>query len=374
MDDIHPVSAELNVSEKKVDETLSLDYMQLRFDETYGKDSNDGSEFFDETCEFMVSKAQAMSLEEGTEILVQAIGYHEDDPNFPVETMKRIKGLVQGEKAAERLGIDDYVTESKIEASLIHYHSPYPQVRLLSTPFDTIVPVETFRSYLRGLFWMAGATAVNTFFSPRQPGISIGAPVLQLLLAPCGFFCARVLPNWGFTVFGIRHSLNPGPWTYKEQMFATIIFNIANSAGAVFNIFLVQRLPQYFGYSWVGFGYEIMLSISTQCFGLGFAGLLRHFVVYPTRTWFPSVFPILALNRALMVTEKKEYVNGWTMSRYKFFFLCFGAMFLYFWIPNFLFQALHSFNWVTWIAPGNFTLAMVTGFYAGFGIQSVVDV
>ena len=127
----------------------------------------------------MVSKAQAMSLEERTEILVQAIGYHEDDPNFPVETMKRIKGLVQGEKAAERLGIDDYVTESKIEASLIHYHSPYPQVRLLSTPFDTNVPVEPFRSYFLGLFWMAGTTAVNTFFSPRQPGISIGAPVLQ---------------------------------------------------------------------------------------------------------------------------------------------------------------------------------------------------
>lgn len=45
MDGIHPVSAELNVSEKKVDETLNLEYMKLRFDETYGKDSNDGSEF-----------------------------------------------------------------------------------------------------------------------------------------------------------------------------------------------------------------------------------------------------------------------------------------------------------------------------------------
>lgn len=42
-------------------------------------------------------------------------------------------------------------------------------------------------------------------------------------------------------------------------------------------------------------------------------------------------------------------------------------MFLYFWIPNFLFTALHAFNWMTWIAPNNFNLGMVTGFYGGLG-------
>lgn len=82
---------------------------------------------------------------------------------------------------------------------------------------------------------------------------------------------------------------------------------------------------------------------------------------------WPSVLPTLALNRALLVPEKKENINGWTLSRYRFFFMCFGAMFLYFWIPNFLFQALHSFNWMTWIAPNNFNLGMITGFYGGMG-------
>jgi OPT family small oligopeptide transporter len=44
-------------------------------------------------------------------------------------------------------------------------------------------------------------------------------------------------------------------------------------------------------------------------------------------------------------------------------------MFLYFWVPNFLFTAIRSFNWMTWIAPNNFNLAMVTGFWGGMGFN-----
>lgn len=78
--------------------------------------------------------------------------------------------------------------------------------------------------------FMAGATLLNTFFSPRQPSISIGANVLQLLLAPCGIFLAKVLPDWTCVMpakvpffGGCTYALNPGPWSYKEQMLATIM-------------------------------------------------------------------------------------------------------------------------------------------------------
>ena len=84
-----------------------------------------------------------------------------------------------------------------------------------------------------------------------------------------------------------------------------------------------------------------------------------------------SVLPTLALNRALVVPEAKETINGWKLSRYHFFFLCFGAMFIWFWVPNTLFAALHGFNWMTWIAPNNYTLAMVTGFYGGAGFNPI---
>ena len=55
---------------------------------------------------------------------------------------------------------------------------------------------------------MAGATALNSFFSPRQPAIDVNSNVLQLLLAPCGVFWAKWVPKWGVTLFGKRIALN----------------------------------------------------------------------------------------------------------------------------------------------------------------------
>lgn len=57
---------------------------------------------------------------------------------------------------------------------------------------------------------MAGATAVNTVFSPRQPGITLSASVLQLLIAPSGLVLARILPDQGLYCFGKHHPFNPG--------------------------------------------------------------------------------------------------------------------------------------------------------------------
>ncbi len=59
----------------------------------------------------------------------------------------------------------------------------------------------------------------------RRAGLS--GSVIQILLFPCGRLLAYVLPDWGVSLWGVRHSLNPGPWSFKEQMFATITFNIA---------------------------------------------------------------------------------------------------------------------------------------------------
>jgi hypothetical protein len=88
---------------------------------------------------------------------------------------------------------------------------------------------------------MGGLTAV---FAPRQPGISIPGSVVQLLLVPMGHLCAKVLPDWGFTFRGKRHSLNPGPWTVKEQLLATIIQSAAGTGN--YGGLLALRMPQFF--------------------------------------------------------------------------------------------------------------------------------
>lgn len=45
-------------------------------------------------------------------------------------------------------------------------------------------------------------------------------------------------------------------------------------------------------------------------------------------------------------------------------------MFIYFWFPNYLFEALTFFSWMTWIAPENHTLEILAGFKNGLGVSS----
>ena len=47
------------------------------------------------------------------------------------------------------------------------------------------------------------------------------------------------------------------------------------------------------------------------------------------------------------------------------------CLILYFWIPDYLFQALSTFNWMTWIKPDNQNLAVITGSVGGLGLNPI---
>lgn len=103
------------------------------------------------------------------------------------------------------------------------------------------------------------------------------------------------------------------------------------------------------------------------------AGLTRRFLVYPSYCVWPASLVTIALNQSFH-SEKNAPVEGpfrkvFRASRYKFFLLAFGAMFVYFWFPNFIFTALSFFSWITWIAPNNLNLTAITGFNNGLGLN-----
>lgn len=63
-------------------------------------------------------------------------------------------------------------------------------------------------------------------------------------------FWAKVFPDWGFNFRGERYSLNPGPWSYKEQMFSTIIFSVANGPGGTY--YVVSIVTRAFAFFFLG--------------------------------------------------------------------------------------------------------------------------
>lgn len=321
-----------------------------------------------EDIEYVMDKINTLTIDECKDIIKKLLKDHEYDYNLGNALREKLSRLIEGPSGGQ--DPEEWELQLKTETALNHFYSPYPEMRAVSTPTDDPnIPCETIRAHLLGYMWAIIAQFTNSLFNSRYPTITLGSSVAQILLYPCGLFLAKVLPDWGFMLGGKRVSLNPGPWTYKEQVLSTIIIDVGlTSAYCFWNI---QTQTVYYKDTWLTPGYEILLLLSTQLMGLGFSGLLRRFVVYPIEALWPNILPTLALNRALLVPEKKEVIGGWSISRYKFFFLVFCSMFVYFWFPDYIFQALSYFGWMTWIAPNNFNLNMITGSINGLGFNPI---
>ncbi|KAK9311062.1 OPT oligopeptide transporter protein-domain-containing protein [Lipomyces starkeyi] len=321
----------------------------------------------------VLDKIAQISLEEAMEIVDYALHNHEYDNNFPFALRRQLELLRKG---CEAYGTDQetYEYDLKTEACLIAYFSPYAEVRSVTDIEDDVdQPAETFRTYVLGIIWVIIGTGVNTFFYPRFPGISLTAAVIQIFIYPCGKFMEYVLPRKEVGIGKWRFSLNPGPWSFKEQTIVTMMVSVTIS-GTYFTQYnlLVQKLPKYYGNTYITMGYQFLMCFSSQFFGLGMAGVMRRFVIYPITQMWPTTLPTLALNRALVLKdERTETESGWKITRYRLFFYTFFGMFLYYWLPGYLFQALSTFNWMTWISPNNFNLAVITGGSLGLGFNPI---
>jgi OPT family small oligopeptide transporter len=282
----------------------------------------------------------------------------------------------------------------KVEAALITNNSPYAEVRaVVDNHDDPDIPCSTIRAWVIGLIFSVLLGFINQLFSIRFPAITVAANVAQLLSYPLGKGWELVMPDWGVTMFGVRHSLNPGPFSKKEHMLITIMANVAYQTPYTANIIWTQYLPrklilcptttaelllihrlEYFNQQFAGqFSYQILIALGTNLVGYGLAGIARRFLVYPAYCVWPASLVTIALNAAFH-TERNVAVEGpfrsiWKISRLKFFLWTFGAMFIYFWFPNYLFSALATFSWITWIAPDNVHLEAICGMNKGLGFN-----
>jgi OPT family oligopeptide transporter len=267
------------------------------------------------------------------------------------------------------------IQEAKLEIAMITYNSPYAEVRAVVDNFDDAdIPCSTIRAWAIGVSFSVVMAFINQLFSIRQPAIHVGGHVAQLLAYPLGRAAAAWLPDWGVTVFGQRHSLNPGPFSKKEHMLITIMSSIGGSAPFTNLIIWVQYLPQYFNQPYAGnFGYQILIGLATNYIGYGMAGVCRRFLVYPSYCVWPTSLVTIALNNAFHENESHPVMGPRkkliTMSRLRFFLYTFTGMFIYFWLPNILFQAMSIFNWISWIDPWNVKLNSVVGFNNGLGVS-----
>ncbi|KAF7310558.1 OPT oligopeptide transporter [Mycena chlorophos] len=299
---------------------------------------------------------------------------HLNDPNF--ELKRPLKPPVSSESFKEKLpdqsDIESYSAPSRAgsrDSTAIEFEdeSPYPEVRAaVSSTDDPDMPVNTFRMWFLMVFLTVIFAGVNQVFDYRAPSVFITGIVGLLISFPLGKFMAWVLPTTRFKTFGYVWSFNPGPFNIKEHTCISVSLNVTYIGAYATDVLATQQMYYHQKMPW---SYQILLILGTQLFGFTAGGLLRQFVVWPASMIWPSALVNAALLNTLHANYGKK--DRGHMTREKFFLICCGASFVWYWVPGYLFTALSVFNWVCWIAPTNKIVNILFGAETGLGMSLI---
>jgi OPT family oligopeptide transporter len=166
-------------------------------------------------------------------------------------------------------------------------NSPIEQVAL-TVPIsdDPSLPTFTFRTWILGSLACVLLSFLNQFFWYRREPLTVTSISAQIAVVPLGHLMASTLTErvffkgrkWEFT-------LNPGPFNVKEHVLITIFAN--SGAGNVYAIYLVSAVKLFYKKN-LTFLVALVVVITTQVIGFGWAGLFRRYLVEPAAMWWPQ--------------------------------------------------------------------------------------
>ncbi|KAH8646224.1 small oligopeptide transporter [Xylariales sp. PMI_506] len=281
------------------------------------------------------------------------------DPNLPIEDIVALDSAVAaGDGDKENMLIEDLIE-----------NSPYPEVRASVRNYDVDVPANTVRAWIIGFLLTTIFSAVNSLFSLRAESLTITSIVAQLVAYPIGCGFHWVLPDRVFKIGKVEFNLNPGPFNFKEHALIVLMANASYGGGVGYFTYILTAQKVFYGLDW-GWGYGMLLGLTTMCLGFGMAGIARKWIVEPASMIWPSML----VNTSFMYTlhdrspTDPSQTNGWSISRYRWFLYIMLGSFCWYWIPGVLFPALSVFDFPVWIAPNNLTVNKVFGGYQGMGL------
>ncbi|KAI5012444.1 hypothetical protein ZWY2020_024578 [Hordeum vulgare] len=255
---------------------------------------------------------------------------------------------------------------------------------------DPSLPVWTSRMWTMGFLSCALLSFLNQFFAYRSEPIVISqisiqvtallyllsttpwTPMLiggihgslmhawiwiwmQVVALPIGHFLAWVLLEKKFRVFGRECSLNPGPFNVKEHVLISIFANAGASFGGgnAYAIGIVTIIKAFYKRN-ISFVTSLLLVITTQVLGYGWAGLMRKYVVEPAHMWWPVSLVQVSLMRYgdSREGEAADDAGQVLLDRAHLQLrVVHGA--------GVLFPTLTAVSWVCWVFPNSITMQQI---------------
>ncbi|TGO84229.1 hypothetical protein BPOR_0532g00040 [Botrytis porri] len=287
---------------------------------------------------------------------------HRWDPNLGQDQLEEIDDAINRRDGNAEGRIYDEVFEN----------SPYPEVRAAVRNYDEDLPCNTIRAWVIGLVLNTIASGLNSLFSLRAPSLTITSIVVQMVAYPLGVGWTMVFPDRTYTTCGVKWNLSPGKFNMKEHGLIVIMANAAFGQGVAYFTDTLTAQRGFYGQNF-GWGFNILLALSTQCIGFGIAGMMRKFLVEPASMIWPQNLVSTSFIYALHDHSKTDPAksNGWSIVRYRYFFYVFIGSFVWYWFPGYIAQFLSVFSFVTWIRPNSVVLNQVFGGWTGISILPI---
>lgn len=193
-----------------------------------------------------------------------------------------------------------------------------------------------------------------------------------MLVYPIGCLWARIVPTRQFSFFGIPWTFNTGPFNIKEHVVICLMANVSMGYAYSTDALLALQGKPFYNIN-LGWGFQLLFTLSSQLIGIALAGLFRRFLIWPSAMIWPGQFANTSLFYALHDKSKSDKIHsdGWVISRYRYYFYVLLAMFCYYWIPGVLWQGLSVFAFVTWIRPDNVVLNQLFGGFTGLSLLPI---
>lgn len=233
----------------------------------------------------------AVVVEQATRELKNIKHAHAFDPNLPPEKLDLLNKALQDGDPDEIVEADALYTDT----------SPYEEVRAAVRDTDREEVANTVRAWVLGMTFVTVASGLNMFLSMRNPAINFPALVVQLLVYPIGCLWAKVMPTRVFSLFGVKWTLNTGPFTMKEHVVTVLMANVSIGYAYSTDALLALQGKPFYNIN-LGWGFQILFTLSSQLIGIGLAGLARRFLVWPAAMIceYESILPSCTISNIMV--------------------------------------------------------------------------
>jgi hypothetical protein len=196
---------------------------------------------------------------------------HQWDPNLPKERIDELREAAQTGDVEKIKHVDE---EFAVD-------SPYEEVRAAVRNTDGGEVANTVRAWILGMIFVTVCSGLNMFLSMRSPAINFPAIVVVLLVYPIATLWANIVPMRVFNTFGVRWTFNTGPFTIKEHTVIGIMANVSISYAYATDALLAMKGKPFYNLD-MGWGFQLLFTLSSQLIGISLAGLFRRFVIWPS--------------------------------------------------------------------------------------------